>query len=70
MRWPWSRRKRRHDAPVPRHAASWAQPALPPVEPSVTLGFTDGSELALVEGDPSAMALQAVADVLLRQEPV
>jgi hypothetical protein len=36
----------------------------------VTLGFTDGSELALVEGDPSAMALQAVADVLLRQEPV
>jgi hypothetical protein len=39
------------------------------VVPSVTLGFADGSELALGENDPSAMALQAVADVLLRREP-
>lgn len=60
---------RRPEAARPRHAASWVQPAQPPVEPSVTLGFADGSELELGENDPSALALQAVADVLLRREP-
>jgi hypothetical protein len=33
------------------------------------LGFADGSEVELADSDPSAMALHAVADVLMRREP-
>jgi hypothetical protein len=65
MRWPWSRRR---PTAAPRHAA-WSQPAAPPPVSVVHLGFTDGSELELTDSDPAALALQAVADVLLRQEP-
>jgi hypothetical protein len=32
----------------------------------VTLGFADGSELELAAGDPSALALRAVADLLVQ----
>jgi len=69
MRWPWSRRSRRRIAAPPKHAA-WAQAAMPPPESSVTLGFTDGSEVELGDSDPAAMALHAVADVLLRRDQV
>ena len=70
MRWPWaSRRKRsRHAAPPVRRTASWAGAAEPPAEEHVLLGFADGSELELGADDPTALALQAVADVLLRKE--
>jgi hypothetical protein len=34
----------------------------------VRLGFGDGSELELADGDPSAIALRAVADLLV-QDP-
>jgi len=43
----------------------WAAPAVPP---TVRLGFADGSEVELEDTNPAAMALQAVADVLLRNE--
>ena len=36
----------------------------------VHLSFADGSELELEAGDPHALALKAVADVLMRHEPV
>jgi hypothetical protein len=67
---------------VPRQRPRWAEPALPPapvpevgvaaesapteVGPGVRLGFADGSEVALVDGDPRAVALRAVADLLVR----
>jgi hypothetical protein len=35
----------------------------------VLLGFADGSEVELGADDPTARELQAMADVLLRQEP-
>jgi hypothetical protein len=72
MRWPWQRRTTAPAVPaVPVPRASWAQAALPPVEASrqVTLGFTDGSEVALPEHDPRAVALRAVADVLVQPTP-
>jgi hypothetical protein len=34
----------------------------------VRLGFVDGTEVALASGDPRAVALRAVADLLLRGE--
>lgn len=43
-------------APVPAAAAT----------PGVLLGFRDGTEVALADGDPRATALQKVADVLVR----
>jgi hypothetical protein len=36
----------------------------------VLLGFSDGSEVALDERDPSALALRAVADLLVQDRPV
>jgi len=68
MRWPRFRRDRSRSAAPARHAASWAQPATPPT--GVVLGFADGSESELDGADPRAMALKAVADVLMRQDPV
>ena len=65
---------------MPRQA-SWAQPAFPPGSPevpadvpvavpvqssSVLLGFADGTEVALDERDPSALALRAVAELLVQ----
>jgi len=35
----------------------------------VRLGFADGSEVALDDRDPSAMALRAVADLLVQDGP-
>jgi hypothetical protein len=69
MRWlRWRRDRRRRAAPA-KHAATWAQPAVPPTG-AVLLGFSDGSEWELGGGDAHALALKAVADVLLRQDPV
>jgi hypothetical protein len=70
MRWPWRRRrdKARHAAPPPRRTASWAQAAVPPAEERVRLGFADGSEVELRADDPTALALQAVADVLVGKD--
>jgi hypothetical protein len=84
MRWPWQRR-RTTVAPVARHAvprqSSWAQPAFPPdwntpavdvvpVQASgVLLGFADGTQVALDERDPSALALRAVAELLVQDRP-
>ena len=65
MRWPWSRDRKRH-AETPR-VASWAAPAAPPG--AVHLEFTDGSGLDLPDTDPTALALQAVADVLVTGAP-
>jgi len=76
-------RRRERTAVVPyepRHAG-WAQPALPPqphqspqpadpAEPvGVRLGFADGTEVALDRSHPSAVALRAVADLLVQDEP-
>lgn len=75
MRWPRLPRltKRRdagrHAAPSERRTPAWAPAAAPPPEEHVMLGFADGSEIELGADDPTAMALQAVADVLLRNEP-
>jgi hypothetical protein len=67
MAWPWRRRPARHAAvPEPR-PARWAEPARPPT-PTVRLGFGDGSELELADGDPSAIALRAVADLLVQDQ--
>jgi hypothetical protein len=38
---------------------------VPPPTTVVHLGFADGSELELSEADPTALALQAVAGVLV-----
>jgi hypothetical protein len=67
MRWPRFRRNRSQAAAPARHAAGWAQPARPPA--GVVLGFADGSESELDGTDPRAVALKAVADVLMRQDP-
>jgi hypothetical protein len=68
VRWPRFRRNRSQPAAPPRHAAgSWAQSAAPPA--GVVLGFADGSESELDGTDPRAVALKAVADVLMRQDP-
>ncbi len=78
MRWPF-RRRGRHAAgrvvfiggsPFPEPAPPTPEPPPPAVpEPaphhdSVRLGFADGSEVALRADDPTAQALQAVADIL------
>ena len=69
MGWPWRRRRARHAAaPEPRRA-SWAAPVLPP-EPAVRLGFGDGSQLDLPAGDPTALALRTVADLLVQDSRV
>jgi hypothetical protein len=85
MQWPWRRRPRQPVArhALPRQAASWAEPAFPPApvdvlapvdvpvqSSGVLLGFSDGSEVALDERDPSALALRAVADLLVQDRPV
>jgi hypothetical protein len=64
---------------LPRQAARWAQPAFPPADPApvateqvavpvqaspVLLGFVDGTQVALDECDPHAVALRAVASIL------
>ena len=67
MRWPKFRRDRGRPAPTAPHAAGWAQSAAPPT--GVVLGFADGSESELDGADPHALALKAVADVLMRQDP-
>jgi hypothetical protein len=67
---------------MPRQAARWAEPAFPPtplapavqsalpMQPSyVLLGFADGSQVALDERDPSAVALRAVAELLVQDRP-
>ena len=80
MPWPWRRRKSSAVPTVARHAAprqaSWAEPAFPPAAPQgtpvavpvqasgVLLGFADGSQVRLDEGDPHAVALRAVASIL------
>jgi hypothetical protein len=38
--------------------------------PAVRLGFDDGTEMHLSAEDPRARALQAVADLLVKTEPV
>jgi hypothetical protein len=75
---------------LPRQAATWAEPAFPPVDApavaapppaqasvavpvqasGVLLGFADGSQVALDERDPSALALRAVADLLVQDRAV
>ena len=47
-------------------------PAVPEqrLAPPVRLGFVDGSEMHLFAEDPRARALQAVADLLVKTEPV
>jgi hypothetical protein len=37
---------------------------------SVLLGFADGTQAELPHGNPNAVALRAVADVLMRGEPL
>jgi hypothetical protein len=37
---------------------------------SVLLGFADGSQVALDDRDPSALALRAVAELLVQDRPV
>jgi hypothetical protein len=76
MRWPrlpralTARRVRgKHAAAPVRRTPSWAPTATPPAEEHVLLGFADGSEVELGADDPTARELQAMADVLLRQEP-
>jgi len=64
---------------VPTAAAVTTVPAAPtapastvgvPVQTAgVRLGFADGSEVALDERDPSALALRAVADLLVQDGP-
>jgi hypothetical protein len=71
MRWPRRQRSEPRNASG-RHAASprrasWTAPAAPPG--AVHLGFTDGSEVDLPDNDPTALALQAVADVLVHGAP-
>jgi hypothetical protein len=66
MRWPWRRRARHAAATLPR-PGGWAVAAQPPSF-AVRLGFVDGSELDLLPGDPRAVALAAVADLLV-QDP-
>ncbi|HET7309880.1 MAG TPA: hypothetical protein VFJ17_00985 [Mycobacteriales bacterium] len=39
-------------------------------QPAVRLGFDDGSEMHLSAEDPRARALQAVADLLVKTEPL
>ena len=70
MRWPRLRRRdrARHAAPPVRRTASWAQAAVPPADERVRLGFADGSEVELGADDPTALALQAVADVLVGKD--
>jgi hypothetical protein len=56
-------------------AAAVAAPPPPVVPeqrmaPAVRLGFDDGSEMHLSAEDPHARALQAVADLLVKTEPV
>jgi hypothetical protein len=51
-----------------RRTASWAHAAAPPTQEHVLLGFVDGTEVELGPGDPTALALHAVADVLMREE--
>ena len=57
--------------PVAADAESVAGPAVVvPVQSSgVRLGFQDGTEVALDERDPSALALRAVADLLVQNRP-
>jgi hypothetical protein len=59
-------------APVTTELAT-AVPVAPvdvPVQAAgVRLGFADGSEVALDERDPSALALRAVADLLVQDGP-
>ena len=61
-------------APAPAVAAAPAPvvPSLPEqrLAPPVRLGFVDGSEMHLFAEDPRARALQAVADLLVKTEPV
>jgi len=46
------------------------QAVVVPVQSSgVRLGFQDGTEVALDERDPSALALRAVADLLVQNRP-
>jgi hypothetical protein len=52
------------------HAAAEQHPVGVPVQAAaVRLGFADGSEVALDERDPSALALRAVADLLVQDGP-
>jgi len=53
-------------------AAIAAPPALPEQRSAsaVRLGFDDGSEMHLSAEDPRARALQAVADLLVKTEPI
>jgi hypothetical protein len=72
MRWPFRRgtgRRRTPDRPEwrPSRRAAAAEPAFVD-EPSVTLGFSDGSQVALDDTHPSAIALREVAATLLVQE--
>jgi hypothetical protein len=48
-------------APVPVGASPIETPT-----PGVRLGFADGTEVSLAVGDPRALALRAVADILVR----
>ncbi|HMC68815.1 MAG TPA: hypothetical protein VKJ07_06655, partial [Mycobacteriales bacterium] len=60
---------------APRHSAAWAQPAAPPPpvqaqpDPAVRLGFSDGTEVELAASHPNAVALRAVADLLVQDQP-
>jgi hypothetical protein len=57
-------------APVAAAPAQAAAPVAVPAQSSaVLLGFSDGSEVALDERDPSALALRAVADLLVQDRP-
>ena len=59
-------------APNPAAVDVPAQPApadVPAQSSGVLLGFADGTEVALDERDPSALALRAVAELLVQDRP-
>ena len=68
MRWPRRRRAVYPPAGAPTARPSWVRSAVPPGS-AVRLSFADGSELALPEADPMAIALRAVADLLVQATP-
>ena len=58
-------------APAPETAPAGAPvaAAVLPQGSQVRLGFVDGSEIALEAGDPRALALRAVAELLVQDRP-
>jgi hypothetical protein len=73
MRLPWRRRRRQDDKPVvvalPFSTTRWVPETLPPApRAEVTLGFRDGTTLAVSPHSAEGTALRAAAAALVNRK--